>query len=540
MPTLAAARDDAHCATRRSIHAYRPRAAEHTVLHRIVRAHLATFLAAAERAGGVPPFVEREFRQFLGCGVWARGFARFRCETCHAERLVPFSCKARAVCPSCGGRRMAERAAHLVDHVLPAVPVRQWVLSLPFRLRYVLAWNHPLCREVLAVYVRALRGFYRRRARRAGITDAETGAVTAIQRFGSGVNLNVHFHTLCLDGVCTRDGEAWRFVPAPPPTARELARLVAAIARRIERLLARHGLALAAADDDGAPDPLAEDAPALAALCAASVAGRSLLGRAPHARVARIGSDPDAYTPKPETPWHARHASFDLHAGRTVRADDRTGLERLCHYLLRPPLAQDRIEVLPDGRIGVTLARPWADGTQALVFTGVEFLEKLAVLIPKPRVNLLLYHGILAPRAQHRAAALRALAAESSVAPRATDDAPRSSSVGVAASAVAPTVPPPSASPMHHELPEVPLPPSRPAARQPRRYFSWAELLRRVFAIDVLACTCGGRLRFIATIEDPPVVQRILRHLGLPTAIPQPAPARPPPTVPALAFHFPG
>ncbi|MBI3766940.1 MAG: transposase zinc-binding domain-containing protein [Deltaproteobacteria bacterium] len=88
------------------VHPYRPRAAEHTVLHRVVRAHLATFLRAAEAAGGVPPFVEREFRQFLGCGVWARGFARFRCDTCHSERLVPFSCKARAVCPSCGGRRM--------------------------------------------------------------------------------------------------------------------------------------------------------------------------------------------------------------------------------------------------------------------------------------------------------------------------------------------------------------------------------------------------------------------------------------------------
>lgn len=141
---------------------------------------LATFLRAAEEAGGVPPFVEREFRQFLTCGVWARGLARFRCDACHAERLVPFSCKARAVCPSCGGRRMAERAAGLVDHVLPAVPIRQWVLSLPFRLRYVLAWDHTLCRKVLAVHVRALRAFYRRRARREGITDGETGAVTAI------------------------------------------------------------------------------------------------------------------------------------------------------------------------------------------------------------------------------------------------------------------------------------------------------------------------------------------------------------------------
>ncbi|MBI3768679.1 MAG: transposase [Deltaproteobacteria bacterium] len=375
MPLLSAAvRNDTRCARRSSLHAYRPRAAEHTVLHRIVRTHLATFFAAAEPAGGVPTFVEREFRQFLGCGVWARGFARFRCDACHAERLVPFSCKARAVCPSCGGRRMAERAVHLVDHVLPAVPMRQWVLSLPFRLRYLLAWDHVLCREVLAVYARALRGFYRRRARRAGISDAETGAITAIQRFGSGLNLNVHYHTLALDGVFARNGDEWRFVPASPPTPGELTRLVAAIARRVERLLARHGLPLGEADAD-ARDPLAEDAPALAALSAASVAGRSVLGRAAGARVARIGNDPDAYTPKPEMPWHARHASFDLHAGRTVRADDRAGLERLAHYLLRPPLAQERIELLADGRVGVTLAHPWADGTRALVFTPVEFLE---------------------------------------------------------------------------------------------------------------------------------------------------------------------
>jgi hypothetical protein len=81
---------------------------------------------------------------------------------------VPFSCKARAVCPSRGGRRIAERASHLLDYVLPAVPMRQWVLSLPFRLLYLLAWNHELCllawnhelcREVLAVCARALRGF---------------------------------------------------------------------------------------------------------------------------------------------------------------------------------------------------------------------------------------------------------------------------------------------------------------------------------------------------------------------------------------------
>lgn len=541
LPPASAARDHTHGATRPSIHAYRPRAAEHTVLHRIVRAHLATFLQAAESAGGVPTFVEREFRQFLGCGVWARGFARFRCDACHAERLVPFSCKARAVCPSCGGRRMAERAANLVDHVLPAVPMRQWVLSLPFRLRYLLAWNHELCREVLAIYVRALRGFYRRRARRAGISDAETGAVTAIQRFGSGVNLNIHYHTLALDGVFARDGDDWRFVPAPPPAPHELARLVAAIARRVERLLARHGLPLGEADAD-ARDPLAEDAPALAALCAASVTGRSVLGRAAGARVARIGNDPDAYTPKPETPWHARHAAFDLHAGRTVRAEDRAGLERLAHYLLRPPLAQERIELLADGRVGVTLAHPWADGTRALVFTPVEFLEKLAVLIPKPRVNLLIYHGVLAPRARHRAAALRAVPSPATAAAPASDAVAPASSP--AAAVVVPRLPHVSASPAPDfsgaadASRTTPLS-SGPPPRSSRRHLAWAELLRRIFEIDVLACACGGRLRFLATIEDPPVVERILRHLGLPTAMPAPAPARPPPREPELAFDFP-
>ncbi len=395
--------------------------------------------------------------------------------------------------------RRAERAAHLVDRVLPAVPMRQWVLSLPLVS-----------------------------------------------------NLNIHFHTLCLDGVFTRDGNAWRFVPAPPPTARELARLVAAIARRIERLLARHGLALAASDDDGAIDPLAEDAPALAALCAASVAGRSLLGRAPQARVARLGSDPDAYTPKPETPWHARHASFDLHAGRTVRADDRGGLERLAHYLLRPPLAQERLELLPDGRVGLTLARPWADGTQALVFTPVEFLEKLAVLIPKPRVNLVVYHGLLAARARHRAAVLGALPAPRAPAPPiAAPIAARTSRAPVVPSTATPALLLASASspiPATSSIPSAPAgtatdaalaPPSSRPPRPPRHYFSWAELLRRVFEIDILACSCGGRLRFIATIEEPPVVERILRHLGLSTAMPEAAPARPPPRGPELSFDFP-
>ena len=131
---------------------------------------------------GLPRFIEEEFRGFLRCGRLAGGFARFYCVSCRVDRLVPFSCKGRAVCSSCGGRRMAERAAHLVDQVFPEVPVRLWVLSRP---RYVLAWDHALCRAVAGVFVRAVLGSLRRRARLAGAEGGRGGAVAVIQRFGA-------------------------------------------------------------------------------------------------------------------------------------------------------------------------------------------------------------------------------------------------------------------------------------------------------------------------------------------------------------------
>src|SRR5438552_17867018 len=183
---------------------YQPRHAEAGALHGVSREHLDDFLrAAADRADGVglPEFIAREFREFLTCGVLAHGFARVRCERCAFERLLPFSCKGRGFCPSCGGRRMTAHAAQLVETVLPRVPVRQWVLTLPYRLRYRLAWDHELTRAVLGVYARVLLAFYARTARSHGIQAGRTGTVIVIQRFGSGLQLNVHLHTLVLDGV---------------------------------------------------------------------------------------------------------------------------------------------------------------------------------------------------------------------------------------------------------------------------------------------------------------------------------------------------
>ena len=172
--------------------AYEPRRPDST-LHRIVQAHLETFCAdAARRRDGerLPRFVEQEFRDFLRCGWLAGGFARLRCGACGLDRLVTFSCKGRGFCPSGGGRRMAERTAHLVDHVLPDVPIRQWVLTLPHTVRYQMAWDHTLCRAVVGALLRAVTGALRRRARLAGVVVGRSGAVAVIQRFGGALNLN--------------------------------------------------------------------------------------------------------------------------------------------------------------------------------------------------------------------------------------------------------------------------------------------------------------------------------------------------------------
>ena len=157
---------------------YRRRTPETSALYQVLQEHLETFTARLEeREGGAnwPEFVKRELEAFLDCGILARGFCRFRCERCGKDEIVAFSCKGRGFCPSCGGRRMAEEAAHLVDHVLPEVPMRQWVLTVPHGVRYLIAFDRVLCGEVRRIFIRTIQTFLRRKARHTGIREGQTG-----------------------------------------------------------------------------------------------------------------------------------------------------------------------------------------------------------------------------------------------------------------------------------------------------------------------------------------------------------------------------
>jgi hypothetical protein len=231
---------------------------------------------------------------------------------------------------------MADTAAHLVDRALPETPVRQWVLSLPFALRYRLAWDAGLASQVLGLFIRTVFASLRRRAKVAAARrrGPQCGAVTFVQRFRDALNLNVHFHSLVLDGVYAQDAEGGlRFHPLPPPEDAEVARVARQIARRIVRLLERRGRHPEA--DPGDADPLPDEQPLLASLYAASVSGQVATGRRAGRRTLRVGDriDPEAL-PALEGERCARVDGVSLHANVAVPARDRRRLERLCRLLI--------------------------------------------------------------------------------------------------------------------------------------------------------------------------------------------------------------
>ena len=361
------------------------------------------------------------------------------------------------------------------------------MLTLPYRLRYLLAWDHGLSRAVLAVHVRALLDFYRDQARSHGIPDGRTGTLTVIQRFGGGLNLNMHFHTLAFDGVFVRSpARPLEFQPALPPSDAEVEQVLGTIRRRVGRLLRRRGLE-PEEDDTGPEDPLAEASLALAGIVGASVQGRVALGTRAGAQVHRLGEGLLPARRGERGPRHAHLEGFDLHANVWVGANDRARLQQLCRYVLRPPLAEDRLRLLTDGRVRVALKRAWSDGTTHLLFEPVVFLEKLAALTPRPEINLVLHHGVLAPHARWRPDVVTYRRAETGGGTEggAAMGRTRAGSGGAA----------------------------RP------RYWTWAALMRRAFDLDVLRCPrCAGRMRLLATIDDPAVIQKILAHVGLPGA----------------------
>ncbi|MBM5817559.1 MAG: IS91 family transposase [Cyanobacteria bacterium K_Offshore_surface_m2_239] len=295
-------------------------------------------------------------------------------------------------------------------------------------------------------------------------------------------NHDLNLQCLVLDWVYRRTEGQPVFDEAPAPTGAELVGLLEQIVARLMKLLTRTGhlveeqgmTYLAEADTENP----------LASLQAASCTYRIALGP----RAGQKGLSLRTVAGQDEKPGKVMCAEthgISLHAAVRNRVDQRKQLERLCRTITRPALANERLSRNGKGRAMLRLKSPYRDGTTHIVMEPQAFMQRLAALVPRPRLHLIRYHGVLAPNAKLRAAVVP------SVVQRARQPA--------------------------HEHGHT----HGQAARM-----SWAQLLKRVFHIDVERCVCGGQLKILAAIEEPVLIVRILTHLGLPARAPPRAPAR--------------
>lgn len=203
-----------------------------------------------------------------------------------------------------------------------------------------------------------------------------------------------------------------------------------------------------------------------------------------------------------------RSRQFQCHANVRVGANDRDGLEHLCRYLARLPIANDRLQELPDGRLALRFKQAWRDGTTHIVFTPQELIEKPIPLIPRPRCHLVRYHGILGPAAKDRDKVVPTPPAPSAP-DAASTEAPSADRVDTGGS-------------RDIDITKIPR-----VSRLP-----WAVLLKRVFMTDALTCPkCQGRMKILAATTKPDAIRKIQDHLGIPSEAPHRTAARPPPQV---------
>jgi ribosomal protein S27E len=401
---------------------------EQTLLYQLVARHYPEFAQLMAAQGSpLPGHVAREFEDYLTCGRLEHGFLRVRCASCHHEKLVAFSCKRRGFCPSCGARRMVDSAALLVDEVLPKVPLRQWVLSVPFQLRFLFASYPDLMGKALGIVYRTIATWL---IRQAGFTHdtARTGAVTFIQRFGSALNLNVHFHMLFLDGVyVTRchDGDSGNadnrsqvFRRVNAPSKADLEMVLQQLSSKLARMLVKEGVLTQDSENSYLTLDHLEVEP-MQQVHGHSITYRIAIGLQQGKKVFTLQTLLPKDAEDDRFSHVAKAGGFSLHAGVAVQPHERKKLEHLCRYVVRPAISEQRLALTRDGRVRYELKTAYRGGTTHVIFEPLDFMyrmygmpraqrcagaamAKLAALVPKPRVNLTRFHGVFAPNSLHR------------------------------------------------------------------------------------------------------------------------------------------
>lgn len=368
---------------------------------------------------------------------------------------------------------MAESAKLLVDDVLGGHPIRQWVLSLPIPLRLLLARYPKHLSKIMQIIHRAIATDIIHRAEHLK-KQAKTGAVTYIQRFGSALNLNIHFHMLFLEGVITQERGCTNFKRVKAPNHSNMECLVHTISHRIAQYLEKSGLIEREMDNTFLDLPM-DDEDSLLPLQAASVHYRIAVGPDSGKKVFTLqtlpAKDDDHYGQL------AQIGGFSLHAGVYADTNQTDKLERLCRYIARPAVSEQRLSLTDSQNVRYELKTPYRNGTTHVFFSPLDFISKLAALVPPPRLNLTRFYGVFAPNSHVRAEVTASQRGKQS--PRLAEHLKASDK------------------PYH------------------ARSMKWAQRLKRVFNIDITICEACAKtdVKIIACITHPAIITKIIMHL---------------------------
>jgi len=285
----------------------------------------------------------------------------------------------------------------------------------------------------------------------------------------------VHFHVLALDGVYVRNSQGdFEFRSLPKPTQSQIAEVASRTTDRVESLLRDRGW-LSENEGDSASQEPSEQGGLFACYELASQSPFHSHG-GPSLRA----------VPDPNEPV-AEVRGINLHAKQLVDGRDRKQLERLCRYITRPPLAQDRLTELADGRYRLELKSVWKDGTRAVTYDPQQLIARLVAAIPPPRSHMIRYFGVISSHANAR----------SEVVPKAPEDNGRFH-------------PPPAAG----EQTALPFGEEDSHDNVTRKRWSW--LLRHVFAADLEHCPkCSGPMRWKEVALKTSDIARLMIAHGL-------------------------
>ena len=353
-------------------------------------------------------------------------------------RLRPLQClpprlrsriflQGRGICPSCSARNMAGTAAHIRENVIPQIPVRRWVISFPKRIRHYLQTD-----EILQKVLRIVANEIKKKVIICSpkIPNSEFGAVSFIQRFGNTLNVHPHFHFIVADGVFEKNEKSFHFHEAFL-TQNDIADAQDAIEKRVLRLFNRRGLF----DNDEVEKILSYE-----------------------------------------------NTGFSLDAKVRIQAFDRDGLERLIRYCTRPAFASENLR-WNGPWLTYRLPKPCHTGRTSIQIDPIEFLDKIAALIPPPRRHRHHYHGAFAPNSP-----LRPVIAKAAI-----------------------------------ETPAEIVPPAigEAAKKTSKVSFTWAKLIARIYEVDPLLCHCGNEMKITKIVTHPTEIWRSLSKIGWPTTTPE-------------------